>query len=163
MRYLILFFLLTGAISNSSLEVTSGAFTAGGDIPMQYTCEGENINPEITIKNIPSETRSLAIIMDDPDATNGTFVHWVMWNIPVDGVIKANSSPGTEGKNGRGENKYTGPCPPSGKHHYHFKIYALSTKLDLDKNSGKEELLAAMKGHILTSGELVGLYQKMKK
>lgn len=129
-------------------------------IPVKYTCSGENINPEISISGIPAETKSLALIMDDPDAPSGDFVHWVMWNILTDGKISENSAPGVQGVNDFGENKYGGPCPPSGTHHYHFKIYALDTKLELPAETDKQGLLKAMEGHVLASGELVGLFKK---
>jgi Raf kinase inhibitor-like YbhB/YbcL family protein len=129
-------------------------------IPAKYTCSGSNINPELTIKDIPSEAKSLALIVEDPDAPNGTFDHWIMWNIPVKEKIEENSVPGTQGKNGKNENKYMGPCPPSGTHHYHFGIYALGSKLDLPAGTDKKGLLKAMEGNILGKGELVGLYKK---
>jgi Raf kinase inhibitor-like YbhB/YbcL family protein len=155
----IAFTLLEGA----PLQITSSGFMADKDMPSKYTCDGDNVNPPLTIKNFPATTQSFAIIMDDPDAPNGTFVHWVTWNIPADGEIKENSSPGKEGLNGKGTYGYTGPCPPSGKHHYHFKVYALDTKLDMPEKTGKAELEAAMKGHVLATGEIVGLYSRMKK
>ena len=143
-----------------TLTVKSPAFADGELIPAKYTCDGENISPEITVENVPEGTKTLALIMDDPDAPKGTFVHWVMWNMPVTKTLRENTAPGTQGKNGRGENKYTGPCPPSGTHHYHFKIYALDTRLDIPASSDKAALLYAMKGHILAEGELTGLYSK---
>jgi len=157
-----LFFLLT-FLQGEPLQVTSPMFRNNEPIPVKYTCEGDNVNPPLDIKNIPIDTKSLALIMDDPDAPKGTFDHWIMWNIEPDGVISQNTSPGKEGRNGRGENKYTGPCPPSGTHHYHFKVYALDTKLDLEAGADKKTLEAAMKGHILAEGKLVGTYKKMKK
>jgi Raf kinase inhibitor-like YbhB/YbcL family protein len=153
-------FLFLSMIGASPLTVTSPSFTEGGSIPSKFTCIGENINPEISITGIPAEAKSLALIMDDPDAPNGTFVHWVMWNIPVNGTIAENSAPGEQGLNGRKENKYTGPCPPSGTHHYHFKVYALDTKLKLVSTTDKTALLKAMEGHVLAQGELVGLFKK---
>lgn len=162
MKYILLSVILAAFLTDAKLDVSSTAFSANGDIPSKYTCDGDNVNPPLAFKNFTTDTRSFALIMDDPDAPMGTFVHWVMWNIPTDGTIKENSSPGTEGKNGKGENGYTGPCPPSGKHHYHFKIYALDTKLDLGKDAGKKELEAAMAGHILMQGELVGMYARTK-
>lgn len=152
---------MTVLANNSTLTVTSPSFKQNEMIPSKFTCEGANINPELLIGDIPASAKSLALIMDDPDAPNGTFDHWIIWNIPVeDKKIKENHSPGTEGKNGRGESKYTGPCPPSGTHHYHFKIYALSKKLELKSGSTKQELENAMKGHVLATGELIGLYKK---
>lgn len=145
---------------SSPLTVTSSAFEANQMIPAKYTCTGENISPPITIGGIPEGTQSLALIMDDPDAPNGDFVHWVMWNIPVNTLIPEDFAPGSQGLNGAKENKYTGPCPPSGTHHYHFKVYALNSKLDLPANTDKEALLKAMEGHVLSSGELVALFKK---
>ncbi len=155
-----LVFVLMAFVANKTLVVKSPAFGNNGSIPVRYTCAGTNINPELSITDIPDGTKSLALIMDDPDAPKGTFVHWVMWNIPVKDKIAENSTPGAEGKNGKNENKYTGPCPPSGTHHYHFKIYALNAKFDLPVTTNKEALLIAMKGNILASGELIGVYKK---
>ncbi len=147
--------------SIATLSVSSPAFESGGTIPAKYTCEGENTSPALSIDNIPKGTKSLALILDDPDAGTSGFVHWVMWNIdPKNDMIQENSAPGTQGKNGRGDLKYTGPCPPTGAHHYHFKVYALDKRLELPISSGKKELEAAMKDHILAWGELVALYQK---
>jgi hypothetical protein len=147
-------------IAEKTLKVKSTAFTNDQPIPAMYTCEGDNINPPLSVDDIPENTKSLALILDDPDAPKGTFVHWVMWNIPVERTIAENSAPGVQGANGRKESRYTGPCPPSGTHHYHFKFFALDTKLDLKEGSDKPALLRAMDGHILASGELIGLYQK---
>lgn len=159
MKSLILLLMAT-ALSNTRLVIKSPAFAANDFIPSKYTCTGENINPELTIDEVPPGTRTLALIVDDPDAPNGTFDHWVMWNIPPADRIRENSAPGVQGKNGKKETGYTGPCPPNGTHHYHFKIYALDISLDLDRNSDKKALLAAMNKHILASGELVGVFKK---
>lgn len=153
--------ILTTAMTNS-LTVTSPSFKNDDLIPSQFTCDGDNINPALSISDVPSDAQFLALIMDDPDAPNGTFDHWIMWNIPVSATISENSSPGVQGQNGRKENRYTGPCPPTGTHHYHFKVYALDKKLDLVPNSGKQQLESAMKGHILAEGELVGIYKTNK-
>ncbi len=142
-----------------TMSVKSPAFAANGFIPARYTCEGSNISPPLVIDNIPEETRTLALIVEDPDAPGGTFDHWVMWNIPPDGRIEEDSAPGREGKNSAQENKFYAPCPPSGTHHYHFKVYALDTELDLPDNTHKKALVKAMEGHILAEGELTGLYQ----
>ncbi len=148
------------AILNKPLAIESPAFANNNLIPVKYSCIGSNINPALVITYIPSGTKSLALIIDDPDAPNGTFDHWVMWNIPVIAVIDENSAPGIQGKNGTGENKYIGPCPPSGTHHYNFKIYALDTKLNLGAGSDKNTLLKVMDKHILASGGLIGLFKK---
>ncbi|MCW3070746.1 MAG: YbhB/YbcL family Raf kinase inhibitor-like protein [Bacteroidetes bacterium] len=145
---------------NNTLTVKSPAFENNGNIPSKYSCVGANISPPLSIKNIPVNTKSLALIMDDPDAPKGTFDHWIMWNIPVSEAIEENTFPGMQGLNGKQECSYTGPCPPSGTHHYHFKVYALDTRLELSQNSGKSALQEAMEGHIIGEGELVGLYKK---
>jgi len=148
------------SIISGSLTVKSPAFPDGGMIPAKFTCTGNDINPEIDITGVPVSAKSLVLIVDDPDAPKGTFDHWVMWNIPTDGKIAANSAPGKQGRNGMGENRYKGPCPPSGTHHYHFKVFALDTKLDLPDSSEKQDVLKAIEGHVMAKGELVGLYKK---
>jgi len=160
MNQLMLFF--TSIIVTATLTITSPAFKNNGSIPDKYTCDGTNTNPELNISGVPENAKSLALIVDDPDAPSGTFVHWVMWNIPVSSKIEENSVGGMQGKNGKNENKYTGPCPPRGTHHYHFKMYALDSMLDLSLNTDKEALLKAMEGHVLAMGELVGEYNRKK-
>jgi len=154
-----------------SLNVTS-SFKNGEFIPKKYACEGEDISPELVITGIPANAKTLAIICDDPDAPVGTFVHWVVWNIPVNGtkvvvaenLKKVDKLPdGTrQGYNDFGKVGYNGPCPPKGHgvHHYHFKVYALDTTLDIKGNVKKADLEKAMKGHILAQGEIVGLYER---
>lgn len=147
-------------VAEKTLQLKSPVFTDNGLIPSQYTCDGENVNPELHISGIPDGTQSLALIVEDPDAPGGTYDHWVMWNIPPRDRIEENSSPGAQGRNSRNENKYYGPCPPHGAHHYHFKIYALDTRLDLPITTDKAALLKALHGHILAGGELVGVYKR---
>ncbi|MFV7236273.1 YbhB/YbcL family Raf kinase inhibitor-like protein [Flavobacterium sp. ZB4R12] len=147
-------------IISTTLTIKSPAFKNNEFIPSKYTCDGLNINPELIIEDIPVNTKSLAIIVDDPDAPNGTFCHWLLWDIPPKTTIKEDSRPGTQGRNSIHENKYFGPCPPSGTHHYHFKVYALDAKLNLPPNTGEKELLNTMRGHIISSGDLVGLYKR---
>lgn len=158
MNHIILYIMST--IISTTLTIKSPAFKNNEFIPSKYTCDGLNINPELIIEDIPVNTKSLAIIVDDPDAPNGTFCHWLLWNIPPKSTIKEDSRPGTQGRNSIHENKYFGPCPPSGTHHYHFKVYALDAKLNLAPNTGEKELLNTMKGHIISSGDLVGLYKR---
>lgn len=146
--------------AGTTLVIKSPKFLDNEFISSKYTCDGLNVNPEISINEIPKNTKSLAIILDDPDAPNGSFCHWIMWNITPKNSIKENSAPGIQGRNSFGENKYDGPCPPSGKHHYHFKVYALNTKLNLLVSTDKNELEKAMKEHIIARGELVGLYKR---
>jgi Raf kinase inhibitor-like YbhB/YbcL family protein len=159
--------LLIAIIMNSpDLTVTSNAFKNNESIPSQYTCEGANETPSFTVSGIPEGTKSIAFIMDDPDAPKGTFDHWVLFNIDVNGKTEItidNSTEGTKGKNGKGENKYTGPCPPTGTHHYHFSAFALDTMLDLKEGASKNDVEGALNRHILAHGELVGLYEKTKK
>ena len=145
-----------------SLQVTSPAFHHQDSLPAKYTCNGANINPPLEIAGIPAETKSLALILDDPDAALTTFVHWIVWNIPVTTHLKENSIPGEEGRNDFRKHHYGGPCPPSGTHHYFFKIYALDTMLDLPPDTKKKQLLKAMEGHILAKGEMIGMYKRNK-
>jgi Raf kinase inhibitor-like YbhB/YbcL family protein len=160
---LILF--LISILTVKSMDVTSSSFKNGDFIPLIYTCEGKNINPAISIENFPGETKSFALIVEDPDAVKGTFDHWVIWNLEPGKNIAENSAPGVEGKNGSGKIGYIGPCPPAGTgiHHYHFKVYALNKKLSLKKGADKKQLLEAMKGNILTQAEMIGLYTKSVK
>lgn len=143
------------------LIITSSAFTHQGMIPSKYTCDGGNINPPLHIEEIPDGTKSMVLIVDDPDAPSGTWDHWVVWDIPPGNDIAENSIPGTEGLNSWNKNQYGGPCcPPTSTHRYFFKVYALDIMLDLDKNSDKKDVLNAMEGHVLAKGELVGLYKR---
>ncbi|HBE45375.1 MAG TPA: YbhB/YbcL family Raf kinase inhibitor-like protein [Deltaproteobacteria bacterium] len=145
------------------LEVSSTAFKENTSIPKKYTCDGKDINPPLTIENVPQGTKSLALIVDDPDAPMGIWVHWVLWNIdPKTREIKENSVPqgAIQGINDFGKSSYGGPCPPSGTHRYFFKAYALDTVLNLPQNSRKADLEKGMKGHILGQGQLMGIYKK---
>lgn len=142
------------------LKITSPAFKPNNPIPTKYTCDGENVNPPLNIEDIPSQTKTLTLIVDDPDAPMGTWTHWLVWNIPPKEKIAENSIPGIEGLNTARKHSYEGPCPPSGTHHYHFKIYALDTELELNPNSKKEDVEKAMQNHILAKGETIGLYQR---
>ena len=142
------------------LTVKSPAFENNKLIPSKYTCDGEDVNPPLIIEGIPEETRSLVLIIDDPDAPMGTWDHWIVWNISPTNKIEENSVPGVQGLNDFRKHSYGGPCPPSGTHRYFFKVYALDTKLDLNQNSRKKEVEKAMKDHILAKGELIGLYSR---
>jgi Raf kinase inhibitor-like YbhB/YbcL family protein len=144
------------------LTISSPAFGNKQLIPQKYTCEGENINPPLIIENVPAETKTLVLIMEDPDAPVGLWIHWVVWNIPPTSKIDENSVPGTEGLNTAGEHAYGGPCPPSGTHRYFFKVYALDAKLDLGVTSQKKDVEKAMQSHVIAVGELVGLYHRSK-
>lgn len=147
------------------MKITSSIFKNNSPIPSQYTCDGLNVNPPLSFAEIPSTTQSLALISDDPDAPMGTWVHWTLWNIdPATKGIFENSVPlgAVQGMTSFGENAYGGPCPPSGIHHYYFKLYALDTGLDLPASAKKEDLEKAMSGHVLAEAELVGLYSREK-
>lgn len=150
----------TAAIDYDLLIITSPAFLQDQYIPSQYTCDGADINPPLQIKGIPPAAKHLAIIVDDPDAPRGTWVHWVAWNLPVAETIPEHTQLGAEGRNDFGKHQYNGPCPPSGTHHYHFKVYALNETLYLPVSSNKAELERAMAGHILAFGELIALYKR---
>lgn len=143
---------------SKSLVIRSSAFENNGAIPSRYTADGDNVNPPLRIENLPDDTKSLALIIEDPDAPSGTFDHWVMWNIPPSNEIREHTAPGVEGLNSERKNIYTGPAPPSGTHRYFFKVYALDSNLDLSTDSAKQDLQSAMKGHILAQGELIGTY-----
>ncbi|MFH1889206.1 MAG: YbhB/YbcL family Raf kinase inhibitor-like protein [Candidatus Omnitrophota bacterium] len=142
------------------MKLTSPEFNNNGIIPVKFTCEGQDINPALVIEDIPAGAKSLALIMDDPDAPMGTWVHWVVYNIPVISRIDEDSIPGEQGINTAGREKYHGPCPPSGTHRYFFKIYALDAELSLKPGFNKQGLEKAIEGHLLQKAELVGLYKK---
>ena len=149
--------------TTATLAVSSSSFKNNGIIPVKYSCEGEQASPPLQITGIPEGTRSLALIVHDPDAPKvGGFTHWVMWNMDVNGTIPENFKGAVQGLNGKKETGYTGMCPPSGTHHYQFRVYALDAKLELDQHTDKAALEKAMKGHIIAQGDLVGLYQKTK-
>lgn len=142
------------------LKVTSPAFEHKGSIPKKYTCDGIGVNPPLNIEVLPEGTESLVLIVDDPDASMGTWDHWIVWNIPPAQKIEEDSVPGAEGLNDFRRHSYGGPCPPSGTHRYFFKVYALDTKLDLRPSSRKKDVERAMKGHVLAEGEIIGLYSR---
>ncbi len=142
------------------LLITSSAFKSMHPIPSKYTCEGDDSNPPIDIMGIPDKAHSLVLVVDDPDAPGNTWVHWLVWNIPITHHIKENMIPGEQGWNDFKRNAWGGPCPPSGTHRYFFKVYALDVLLQLSSKANKKELEQAMGDHILAFGELVGLYKK---
>jgi Raf kinase inhibitor-like YbhB/YbcL family protein len=147
----------------SKLQITSPAFPHEEMIPSRFTCDGADVSPPLSIVNIPERTRSLALIVDDPDAPAGTWVHWVVWNIlPETGEIPENSVPrgAIQGTNDFGKQRYGGPCPPSGTHRYCFKLYAIDAPIALKSGATKAQIEEAMKGHVLAQAELVGLYRR---
>ncbi len=147
------------------INVTSSAFEQGGRIPTKHTGEGEDVSPPLSWTGVPANAEELALICDDPDAPRPTpWVHWVVYKIPADrSGLEENAAGGArEGQNDFGTAGYGGPMPPPGHgvHHYHFKIYALDTALDAGAGLTKDELTAAMEGHVLAQGELVGTYER---
>jgi hypothetical protein len=160
----------TGGGEMKKIELTSSAFEAGGEIPAVHTCQGDDLSVPLAWSGVPAGTKSLALIVDDPDAPDPaapkmTWVHWVLYDIPPEATslpagVTALPAGTREGQNDWKRTGYGGPCPPIGRHRYFHKLYALDTVLpDLDRPS-KERLLAAMEGHVLAAGELIGTYQK---
>ena len=153
---------------NMEIKVTSTAFEEGGMIPRQYTCDGADISPALAWTDVPEGTKALALICDDPDAPMGTWVHWVLFNLPADmsrlpeniPPQKTLDSGAKHGINDFRKLGYGGPCPPGGTHRYFFKIYALDREIDSDSGISKEDLLKAIKGHILSQGQLMGRYTR---
>ncbi|KPK98957.1 MAG: hypothetical protein AMJ95_01475 [Omnitrophica WOR_2 bacterium SM23_72] len=165
LTFLLFFVLATFVIINKTeggvaMKISSPEFENNQFIPKKFTCQGKDINPTLIIEDIPEEAISLALIVDDPDAPMGMWVHWVVFDIPVVGRIEENSIPGKQGINDFGRKDYGGPCPPSGTHRYYFKIYALDAMLNLQEGMSKKELERVMEGHILDKAELIGLYKK---
>ncbi len=152
----------------SAFEITSPAFENNGIIPKLYTCDGKDFSPSLSWSGIPESTKSLVLILDDPDAPTGTWTHWVIYNMPPlskglqEGVLPMPNLP-HDTKQGINDFKkigYGGPCPPSGTHRYFFKLYALNTKLNLEAGATKNQLESAMKGHIVSQAKLVGKYKR---
>jgi len=143
------------------MELKSLDFEHNGNIPQEFTCQGKDINPGLMISGVPAGTKTLVLIMDDPDAPIGTWDHWILFDIPPSTkMIEKNSVVGQQGKNSWGRNDYGGPCPPSGTHRYFFKLYALDISLNKKEGVSKKEIERALQGHILAQTELVGLYKK---
>lgn len=142
------------------MKLTSFDFKPNEMIPRKFTCDAEDVNPALRIEDIPENAKSLALIVDDPDAPGKTWVHWVVFDIPIMSVIAEHTVPGKQGRNDFGKKEYGGPCPPSGQHRYFFKLYALDEELKLSEGISKQDLLRAMEGHILEQAELIGLYAR---
>jgi len=148
-------------VGKGVMKIESPSFRNNEMIPSKYTCDGANVNPPLLISGTPEDAKSLVLIVDDPDAPSKTWVHWVVWNIdPNTKEIPENTIPegAVEGMTDFGKQGYGGPCPPSGIHHYHFKIYALDITISLDSSASVVDIKEAMQGHILDSAELIGLY-----
>jgi len=164
--FFVLITLVKEGATMSELKLSSTAFQNNGSIPSRYTCDGRDINPPLAIENVPPGTKSLALIVDDPDAPMGTWVHWVSWNIaPGIKEIKENDTPGgsVSGLNDFKRQSYGGPCPPSGTHRYFFKLYALDTALDLPSGAKKADVEKAMKGHVISEAQIIGLYKRSRQ
>jgi Raf kinase inhibitor-like YbhB/YbcL family protein len=151
---------LLSILQTNTLTVTSPAFDNDGELPGKYSCDGDGINPPLNIEGIPNGTKSLVLIVEDPDVSLTTFSQWIVWNIPPQESIAENSIPGVEGNNSLGKNSYMGPCPPGGSHRYFFKVYALDALLDLNNNANRKTLEKAMENHVLAEGEIMGRYRK---
>ncbi len=150
------------------MKLTSPVFEQGGKIPAKYTCDGENINPPLTISDAPSETKSLVLIMEDPDVpkrlrADGIWDHWIVFNMPPN-LTKIEEGKEPEGIHGIGTSKnldYYGPCPPDREHRYFFKLYALNIQLNLPEKATKQQVERAMENHILAKAELMGRYERI--
>jgi Raf kinase inhibitor-like YbhB/YbcL family protein len=152
------------AAGGARMKITSAAFQEGADIPSKFTCDGADTSPALQVADVPSGAKSLALVVDDPDAPSGLFTHWIVWNIsPQTSTIEEGSAPkGVQGTNDFGKSGYGGPCPPSGTHRYYFKIFALDRELDLPAGTKRSQLDAAMKGHVVAEGQLMGRYARKK-
>src|SRR5262249_37905736 len=149
--------------SMPDLELTSSAFDEGSEIPRKYTCDGDDASPPLAWSSVPEGTRTLALILHDPDAPGGEFTHWVAWNIhPEPGALGEDGPAPGQGTNDFGDARYQGPCPPSGAgpHRYVHELFALDTSLDLDPGANREQLEHAIEGHVLAGAELVGIYER---
>jgi Raf kinase inhibitor-like YbhB/YbcL family protein len=151
------------------MKLKSSAFQEGGKIPSKYTCDGQNINPDLEISDVPTHAKSLALIMDDPDVPEWVrkermYVHWVVVDMPpgTKHIAENSTPPGTVGQNTGGQSNYRGPCPPDREHRYFFKLYALDTMLHLGTTATKDQVEKAMQGHILAEARLMGRYERKK-
>lgn len=148
-------------MDQDDLQLTSPAFADGDEIPAEYTCKGRNISPPLEISGVPAGTETLAIVMHDPDAPNGDFLHWTIWNLPPDiREIPAGTVPDSavEGVTGFGKSGYGGPCPPSGTHRYIFELYALDEQLNLSPDTNREEFLDATDANVIAKAALTGTF-----
>ena len=152
------------AAGGARMKITSSAFQQGGNIPTKLTCDGEDMSPPLQITGVPAEAKSLALITDDPDAPGGLFTHWLIWNIPpqTNSIAEGSAPKGVQGTNDFGKSGYGAPCPPSGMHRYFFRVFALDRELDLRSGAKRSQLEAAIKGHVIGQGELMGRYARKR-
>ncbi|HEU4946119.1 MAG TPA: YbhB/YbcL family Raf kinase inhibitor-like protein [Kribbella sp.] len=146
-----------------TITVTSSAFQDGRPIPARFSCDGENVSPPVAWQGVPSEARAVAMVVDDPDAPRGTFVHWVLLDVPpgTRSLAENSAPPGaTQAKNSAGKASYFGPCPPSGTHHYRFTVYALSSATGLPNGADLNRALKAIDASAIARGRLVGTYAR---
>src|SRR4029077_1157672 len=160
----IIFVAIASFAAGATLKITSSAFHEGGNIPSKFTCDESDTSPPLQITGIPSNAKTLVLIADDPDAPGGLFTHWLVWNIPAqtNSIAEGSAPKGVHGTNDFGKSGYRGPCPPPGTHRYSFKIFALDRELDLRSGAKRSQVDAAMKGHVIAQGELVGRYARKK-
>ncbi len=144
------------------MKLTSSQFTNNSNLPVKFTCDGEGINPPLTISDIPRNTKAMALIVDDPDAPSGDYVHWLITDFnPVTKINEGSIPSGAiEGRNSSGSLNYIAPCPPSGTHRYHFKIYALKEKLNLDEGYSKSDFEKAIQNKYIDKALLIGLFER---
>jgi len=164
--------IMPSTITMGTLQLSSTAFNANDRIPVRYTCDGENVRPELSFGGVPEGAVSLVLTMDDPDIPESvkksrgieTFDHWVVFNMPADtrGISEAGGAPGVEGMHSAGGNGYIGPCPPDREHRYFFKLYALDALLDAKAGATKADILTLMEGHIIEQAELIGRYDRVR-
>lgn len=147
--------------TGQSMELTSSAFEPEGSIPELYTCDGSDVSPPLTLRDVPAAAVSLVLVLDDPDAPGGVWDHWIAYDIPIDAEIAEAVGPlGTAGLNSWGQPGYGGPCPPSGTHRYIFSVYALDTTLELESGASKADVLDALSDHLLAEAVLIGRYSR---
>ena len=152
------------AAGGAKMKITSSAFQEGGNIPSKFTCDGVDSSPPLQIAEIPSSTKSLALIVDDPDAPSGLFTHWIVWNISpqTNEIVEGSAPKGVQGTSDFGKSGYGGPCPPPGTRRYYFRIFALDRELNLPSGTKRNQLDAAIKGHVVAQAELMGRYSRKK-
>lgn len=147
------------------MKISSPAFYNNQFIPVKFTCDGEDINPPLNFEKIPEKTKTLALIVEDPDAPNGTWTHWILFDIPLNlTMIEENSSPGKQGLNSSNKIGYQGPCPPGiSKHRYFFRLYALDTIIELNEGVTRHQIDKRILNHIIESAEIMGYYSRKKE